>query len=245
MPWVAYRQAATGMLVPAYQYPTLGTFWAVCGAYAPPGSYVIANPASGPGISTDANYTAAIAAAKAAGLTVLGYVDTNYTAVPSGTVLANIATWNTLYPGVTSIFLDRADNSLANEGYYHTICDQVHTVASAVAVLNFGTIPVDTAYMGFADIAVVYEGDYMAGTWQTFLAGMPALLAAVPSVAAARFAAVVYNCPSPYFMQQVLAQSQAVNVGSVYVTEQDTRSFNPYGAPAAYFAAEAAILSAR
>ena len=259
-PWVAYKQAATSMLVPVYQHPALGIFWQLCGTYsaglaagAGTGTggavkYAIADPASGPGAG-DAFYTTAISAAFTAGITVLGYVDTNYTAVPLATAQAQVSgagSWPVIYPGppaVTSIFFDRADDTAGNASYYQTLCNQVHTVGGAVAVLNWGTVPAsDPGYMTFADIVIIHENDYGAGAWAAFLAALPSWVQNYP---ASRFAALVYNCPSPYIMQQVLVQAQAANIGNIYVTDQDARAGNPWGYQAAYLPAEAAALAAR
>jgi len=242
--WAAYRQATTSMLVPVYQYPTLGTFYSTCNQLAPVVKYVVANPASGPGSSVDPGYAAAISAAQAAGITVLGYVDTDFAlgGVTLATAEANVTEWNVLYPGVTSIFIDRASSLTGVEtSYYQPLCAQIHGVTGAVAVLNFGSVP-DQGYMAFTDIAVIFENDYMNGSWASFLASVPSW---VGTYAASRFSALVYDVPLPLYMQMVLAQSQAANIGNVYVTDQSAYAFNPWGAQAAYMAAEAATLAAR
>src|ERR1039458_3640515 len=95
------------MLVPAYSYPNPPTFWNLLLDYVPPVRYVVANVSSGPGPTADPNYTAVINAALAAGLTVLGYVDTNYAPVPGATPDANNALWQAPY-GVTASFFENA-----------------------------------------------------------------------------------------------------------------------------------------
>ncbi|WP_173064194.1 spherulation-specific family 4 protein [Phytohabitans houttuyneae] len=84
-PLATPRPAAAGehhigqrLAVPAYFYPG-GDGAALWRRLTGPGTGIaVANPFSGPGKTRDPNYGAAIAAAKAAGVTVLGYVPTGY-----------------------------------------------------------------------------------------------------------------------------------------------------------------------
>ena len=128
------------LVVPAYQYPTLG-IWPTLAEVGPSvsPSYVIANIASGPGTSANPDYVAAIANAKAAGWSIMGYVDTDYAGVALATVEANIDYWHSLY-GVVDIFFDRADSTSANIGYYTGLTDYVHTRAG-ISMLNMGDAP--------------------------------------------------------------------------------------------------------
>lgn len=79
---VAITRPTPRVIIPGYVYPGAAprTTWDAWIAAADPVSHIIANPGSpgGPGTSTDTNYAAVIAQAQAAGITILGYVDTNY-----------------------------------------------------------------------------------------------------------------------------------------------------------------------
>lgn len=72
----------TRIIIPGYVYPGAipRTVWDDWCASAEPVKYIIANPGSpgGPGTFTDTNYQAVIANAQAAGIKILGYVDTSY-----------------------------------------------------------------------------------------------------------------------------------------------------------------------
>src|SRR5882672_2003220 len=76
------------MAVPAYFAP--GPEWQRVIAAAPTVGMVIINPASGPGTSTDPQYTQVIAQARAAGIIVLGYVSTSYGQRPEADVVSDV-----------------------------------------------------------------------------------------------------------------------------------------------------------
>lgn len=226
----SYPNAAVNLLVPGYQYPTVGNLWPQINNSVPQVKYVIANPASGPGSSPDANYTAAITAAVAAGITVLGYVDTNFGAVSTSTVQTNVGLWNSLY-GVTNIFFDRTATSSGSLPYYTTVTGYV----TGKKVLNPGAMPAVAGYMSIADIVIVYEDIY--ANWHnlaTAIAGAPWFSAFPPS----KYAAVVYNVPSWNAAATLMANAKSYGVGNVYFTDQNTA--NPYNVLPAWWLAEVA-----
>ena len=102
-------------IIPAYSYPNPPTFWDNGIAGANPVQIMIADPASGPGRTRDAYYTSVIARARAAGIRVMGYVDTNYARRSQSSMRADITTWKTLYD-VTDIFFDQTASSTASAG---------------------------------------------------------------------------------------------------------------------------------
>jgi nucleoid-associated protein YgaU len=64
------------MAIPSYLYP--GSLWTQMDSAAPTAQIAVMNPASGPGFQSDAKYVSAVRAAQASGITVVGYVYTNY-----------------------------------------------------------------------------------------------------------------------------------------------------------------------
>jgi hypothetical protein len=60
------------------------------GGASPPVNIVVANVDSGPGTTQESNYVTAIDQAQAAGITVLGYVWTDYGSEPTATVEAEV-----------------------------------------------------------------------------------------------------------------------------------------------------------
>ena len=216
------------VLAPAFQYPTSGTLWAAL--TAAPVAYVVANIGSpgGPGPGGDGNYTTAINAAAAAGVTVLGYVDTNYAAVSTGTVATQVAAWSSEY-GVTSIFLDRTSAASGDLAYYTTVTSAIRAAnPGQKIVFNHGVIP-NQGYAALADVLIVFENTYAA--WSSFSA--PGWFASYPRT---RFSVTVHTTSTQAQMAQVLAQAQAAGVGNVFVTDNAAT----YDTVPGYWAAEVA-----
>ena len=116
------------VLVPAYQYPTLGTLWASLAAAAPQVPITaILDPANGPGTFVDPNYTAAVNTLRAAGGRVIGYVTTGYAARDTGAVLTDVRRHAAFY-SIDGIFLDEmtADASPAHVNYMAALTAQIH-----------------------------------------------------------------------------------------------------------------------
>jgi hypothetical protein len=215
--------------IPAYFYPSPDSNpWITAFAAQPGIGIMVANVDSGPGTTADANYATAIAQARAAGVTVFGYVYTDYAENSLASVEANISLWKSLY-GVTDIFLDQASTSAATESYYQTLTSYVHTeTLGSLTILNFGTVP-PQSFMTAGDIIVTFEGDYSTYTSTTFPSW-------VESYAADRFYNIVYDVPDQSAMTQVLSHAERYNVGYVYATD-DTLP-NPYDTVPPYLSSE-------
>jgi len=106
-------QQRTGILVPMYVYPEnvhtnlhFNRLIEIKRRFETVPIWVIVNPASGPGIAVDANYTKAIDRLQGAGCVVLGYVSTEYGKRDAGLVKNDIDHWKTMYPKTQGIFFD-------------------------------------------------------------------------------------------------------------------------------------------
>ena len=176
-------------------------------------AYVVANPSSGPGSSVDPSYAAAIIAARAAGITVLGYVDTNYNAVSTGTVKANIGLWHSLY-NVSGIFFDRVSSLAADLSYYTTVCSYV---TPGLKVLNHGAAP-DQGYADLGDILAVFEGN--AASWASYVPA--AWFGHYPT---SKLAVFIYNVATVTALTTTLTQATAI-AGHVYITDEADDLFN-------------------
>jgi hypothetical protein len=104
-------RSRTVLGVPAYFSP--GAAWSALAAGAPAVRYVIVNPSSGPGLSGDPSYAEVVAASRAVGLHVLGYVSTRWGARPHARGLLDVERTATT-TGISSIFLDEASTSRAS-----------------------------------------------------------------------------------------------------------------------------------
>lgn len=214
--------------IPLYIYPNPATPWTTVIAGAPTVEYIVANPASGPGGSADPNYTTVINAAIAAGITVLGYVDTAGGAVSTSTVHTQVTAWSTLY-GVSSIFFDNAATSTGELSYYTTVCGY----PAGKKVLNHGAIPVQ-GYALIADVLMVFENAY--AYWAAF--SPPAWFASYPP---SKFGVNVYNVNGVGAMEAVVGQAAGFGAGVVCVTDENDDLF---GALPSYLAAELAFIKA-
>lgn len=108
-PAVGREAAAARLLVPAYFYPAgegRKQWDRLIAAAKEVPIVAIANPASGPGDTRDANYAEVLPRAAAAGVTLIGYVTTSYNKRPKEDVQAEIDRWFELYPEVSGIFFD-------------------------------------------------------------------------------------------------------------------------------------------
>lgn len=211
--------------IPAYFYP--GAYWdqATNNSIVP--GIMIMNPASGSGVSSDPNYVTDVNSAKAKGIKIYGYVDSNYGSRPANEMQTEIQNYKTWY-NVTNIFLDQTPSAPTALAYYQSIVDFAHsnTVGSKV-MFNPGVFP-DEQYVSVADILVVHENTY---------AGY--LSVSVPSW--------VYNYPASKFYHIVHTTSLAElpnalslahnrNAGYVYVT--DDSGVNPYDQLPSYWDTE-------
>lgn len=200
------------MAIPSYFGP--GALWTKLGAAAPRAGLAVINPNSGPGDAVRADYVAQVEAARARGVTVLGYVHTSYGKRPLAEVQSEIERFNHWYR-VNGIFFDEVTDDDANLSYY------IHCRAAAgtghpkvVVVINPGA-PVTEGYMAAADIVLTFESDY-----KTYLkrAADPAWVARYP---AKRFWHLVYAAPDAAAMRRAVLLSKKRNAGWVYVTPDD------------------------
>ncbi|MFC0527742.1 spherulation-specific family 4 protein [Phytohabitans kaempferiae] len=168
------------LAVPAYFYPG-GDGAALWQRLTAQGTGIaVANPFSGPGKTRDPGYAAAIAAAGAAGVTVLGYVPTGYLgttgratrlgettpAAWSAQVQQDIETWYRLYggDGLGGVFFDEVQNVCGPDGAYartYRALDE-HTRAwhrGAFTVINPG-IGTERCYADIGDVILTFEGTY-------------------------------------------------------------------------------------
>lgn len=208
---------------PSYFYP--GATWDRAVASAPTLRRMVLNPASGVGSTVDSVYIDAVAAARAAGIEVLGYVSTRYGVRPAEDVASETTRYADWY-GVTSIFLDEAATSTAALPYYADAASAVHARGGTVA-LNFGTVPAEE-YLTFTDVAVTFEGTYATYRAATFPSW-------TRSYAPARFWHLVYAASKPA-MVSALKKARLAGVGNVYVTDDD--GANPWDTLPSYWTQE-------
>jgi hypothetical protein len=238
-PFAAPPAFALDLLVPAYFYPGgKVNYWTQLAASAPHANVTaILNPASGPGASADANYTAAVTNVRVAGGKVIGYVSTRYAARPLGDVTADINTYAALYP-VDGFFIDEMTNDAdsAHLAFYQSVYNYIKALNPAYVVVgNPGTSTLETyASLPVADQLVVFEGSvkayakYVPSAWQS-------------NYAKSRFAHIVYGAAKGDMGKDVSAAA-ARRAGAIFVTSD--RLPNPYDTLPAYWANEVSAAAA-
>ena len=152
--------APQAIAVPAYFYPVFpDPLWTQMEDAAPAVSFAVMNPANGAGVAPDANYTSQVAATRAAGVKVLGYVYSSYATRDPALLETDIDNYYAWY-GVDGIFIDEADNNCINQSYYADLYDWVKSKGGiGLTVINPGTTTQE-CFATAADVILEFEGSY-------------------------------------------------------------------------------------
>jgi hypothetical protein len=218
-----------GIVIPLYTYPTDGTWTTVINAkHAYPNVPFIAviNPASGPGTAQDSNYVQGIKNLQAAGIKVLGYVATGYTANSIASDESKIALYNTWY-AVNGIMFDEMSNTAGAETYYSTLNSYVHSLVPGSTTMGNPGTSVPTSFIGTMDALCIYEsGGYPSISFITYNGYSPS-----------NFGVIAFGVGlDTTFLSRLSGVS-----AWVYATNANLP--NPYGALPSYFTSEVAALS--
>jgi hypothetical protein len=227
-------ESMTGMIVPLYTSPTDGSWAALMQAkIAHPGVPIVAimNPQSGPGTSASAEYASGVQELQAAGITVIGYVATDYGTTPITLAEQQIVDYWIWYH-VNGTMFDMMPAAPGYEGYYSALDAYAKSLGMTYTVGNPGqSIP--TSYIGTLDTLIIYENSGLpaASSISTLCAGY----------GRGNFSVISYGVAS-------LTQSQAVDeisnsVGYIYFTGATLP--NPYHSLPAYLMSEVAALDVR
>ncbi|GAC1592497.1 MAG: hypothetical protein NVS3B21_12220 [Acidimicrobiales bacterium] len=116
----------------------------------------------GTSATSDPSYVTQIAAVRAAGVSVLGYVDTAYGTVPLTTVEAEISDYLNWYH-VDGVFLDEVSTSctLANGAgtYYSDLSTWIRSQISSPSITLNPRTQTSSCYLAVGDVIVNFEGD--------------------------------------------------------------------------------------
>ncbi|MDQ6778496.1 MAG: spherulation-specific family 4 protein [Actinomycetota bacterium] len=205
------------MAVPAYFYP--GSYWTQLDHAHPPLQLAVVNPGSGPERSRDPRYAGVVRAAQAAGITVVGYVNTNYARRSLSAVKADIDVYYRWYD-VNGIFFDQASTACSHEPYYADL-NRYAKAKRGVArtILNPGT-QTNQCYVHAADILLTFEDSdseylhsYSAPPW-------------VARYSPSHFWHVIYAALTVAAMAHAVKLGRQRQAGFVYVTQAGLP--NPY-----------------
>jgi hypothetical protein len=187
---VANASTNQTQLIPMYIYPTgtnLTAWHHVCDTASTftsgNTSTIIADPANNGPTFTDTNYTGVIDYCADDNLNVVGYLDTNFGAIPESTLTTEIDNWVTYYPDVEGVFFDNVNASSTAtckatatttetcQAYYtHLEADADSDITAVTApwiVGNPGTAASTTSWhQNIFDMVNVFEGQNTTfATW--------------------------------------------------------------------------------
>jgi hypothetical protein len=180
-------------------------------------SFVVLNVADGPDTWRQEPFARVAGALHAAGVPLVGYLDTGYGRRPAATIREEAGRYRDWY-GITGAFLDQVRPD--PEGLPQTLAltQELRADGTGLLVLNHGTHP-DEAYARLADILVTFEGP--AAAHRGLVA--PSWVWRHPPK---RFCHLVYATPERE-VAAVIEHADRLWAGTVYVT--DGEGTNPWG----------------
>ena len=221
--------------IPAYF--SKADLWKLATAGAPTVNLIVFDPADGPGIEPDPAYVEPIAKARAAGITVIGYLTTDYARRSIGQVKPEIDRYYDFYK-VSGIFFDEGPGNDTCEGleqYYRALVAATRARdANAFVVLNPGTDTCES-YSDFFDVLLTFESSaqdyakYKPPAW-------------LKNHHPDRFWHLVYGVKEAD-ADATIRKVAANGVGRVYVTDDDLP--NPWDTLPPWWAAELASAGGR
>ena len=210
------------LLVPTYIYPTgegRKEWQRLIDAASKVEIVAIANPNSGPGEEHNLDYAAVFTEARNAGITLVGYVSTDFGKRPRAEIEKDVDTWIRFYPQVRGFFFDQQLREGHGAANFAELRDFVkRKIADAMVIANPG-VPCEDAYLARDDsnetcVIVNYEG------FRTIRTLRHHLKAYDPS----RFAAMPYNIPDVETMRTLVKEAIIKRLGYLYVSDAKTPS---------------------
>jgi hypothetical protein len=240
------------ILLPLYSYPNWYAGAAayewddVASAAAQVPITAIINPNSGPnGGPPNADYVHGMADLAAAGVTMVGYVATNYgnTALrPLAAVKLDIDIYEQSFSahGVSGIFLDEASNAPGMVAYYAELYAYIRSKPHLGKVFANPGTQVPEAYVSTptADSTVIFEN---TSGWSSYVPD-----SYVGNYGRERFSALMLNVPSVARMKSAVDLAVQRNVGYVYVTDDNILAApndNPFDRLPSYWTTEVSYVA--
>jgi hypothetical protein len=229
----ATRLARMRLWVPAYYYPFgpgLREWERLIASAKSVPIVAIINPASGPGDHVDTNFAAIIPRARKVGITVVGYIGTQYTRKPLNQVKAEIDTFLRFYPEIQGFHFDEQTSDARGVDYYAELYRFVRErIPGALVITNPGT-SCDAAYAlrPAADVICLFEhergfDEFKPPAWARRLSG-------------SRFCIQAHTVATEAQMKKALRRAAELKVGYVFIT--DDVGPNPYDTLPSYWDAE-------
>lgn len=223
--------AATGLIMPMYGN-TGSQFSQVYAAALKVPVIAILNPDDGAGTRKDNYIAGQVNALKSRGVTVVGYISTQYGGRDEGEVDTESDRYKSWY-GVHGLFLDEVSDSTAKLNYYKSIRSYAQGIGIGYIVLNPGT-SIPSSYLQAGTVIVDYE--HSNGQIYFPTAGVGSWVRSNPG----RSAGIVYGAGAGS-MQTMVDAALAKGYAWIYVTDRNEP--DPFGVSASYFAAEVDYLA--
>jgi hypothetical protein len=195
----------------------------------------IVNPASGPGDHVDTNFAAVLPRARRAGITLVGYVSTQYGRKPLAQVENEIDTFLKFYPDLQGFHFDEQASAASAVDYYAELYAFVQQRIKGGLVLSNPGTNCDSAYAArpTADVIAVFENE------QGFDKLVPS--AWMSRFPASRFCAQAHNVATEADMKKAVRRAAELKIGYIFVT--DDKNPNPYDRLPSYWDAEVEAIS--
>jgi hypothetical protein len=190
----------------------------------------IVNPASGPGDHVDTNFAAIIPLARKAGVTVVGYIGTQYTRKPIAQVKQEVDTFLKFYPEIQGFHFDEQSSDASGVDYFAELYRYAHQRIPAALVLTNPGTSCDAGYVArpASDVISLHERekgfeDYRPPAWTARFPG-------------SRFCVQAHNVATEEQMKRSLRRATELKIGYVFIT--DDVGPNPYDRLPSYWDAE-------
>ncbi len=195
----------------------------------------IANASSGPGKERNIEYDAIFTEAKNLGMTIVGYVSTDFGKRSQAEIKKDVDTWVGFYPQIRGFFFDQQPRESQHVARFAELRDYVkHKLRDPVVITNPG-VPCDEAYLaqGVSNVTCVfvnYQGFERFELPATFKPYDPS-----------RFAALPYNISDVETMRAFVKDAIIKRIGYIYIS--DAKPPNPWGKLPVYWEAEVDAVS--
>lgn len=206
------------LLVPAYFYPSnsgLKEWNRLIEAAKRVPVTAIVNVSNGPDDKIDLDYANIIRRASDAGVTVAGYVNTNYGSRAIEEVRADIERWRRWYPQISAIFLDGQAVKEDNLDHYRQIRKIVAEILPGAEILTNPGAVCDEAYFKEKVCERVCVFERPRG-FEQFESERPKWW---NQYRAECYSAIPYGVGSIDLMKRYLQKATQMRIGSIYVTD--------------------------
>jgi hypothetical protein len=226
------------MMVPAYIYPDgkgRKEWQRLFEAASKVEITAIVNPSSGPGNEPNLDYAAVFTEASNRGITLLGYVSTDYGRRPQPEIKNDIDTWIRFYPQIRGFFFDQQPSERQHAVQFTELRDYAKRKLRDPFVITNPGVPCDEAYLAQAvsDVTCVFVNFQGFDRFE-----LPATLQAYDP---GRFAAMPYNISDVEAMRAAVKDTIIKRIGYIYIS--DAKPPNPWGTLPFYWEAEVDAVS--